>query len=189
MQFDGLDFQFGGGVDLGGVGVEEQTHRQPGVLQFGDGVADLGFVGDGVEAALGREFFTLFRHQHRHVGRQVRGEVAHRGGRGHLQVEPGLHDLPQRAHVPVLDVAAVLPQVHGDPRGAAQFRQHGGVDGVGFRPQPGPPDGGDVVDVDVQGGHGGESNPAGRRNPRGGGLCARRPRLCWRGPPRGGRDE
>ena len=41
---------------------------------------------------------------------------------GHLQIELDVHEVAQAAHVLVLDVAAVLAQVHRDAVGAAQVR-------------------------------------------------------------------
>ena len=74
-------------------------------------------------------------------------------GGGHLQVEPVRHQLPQQAHVALLDVAAVLAQVNGDAVGAAQEGQHRGRHRVGFVRPPRLPQRRDVVDVDAEPDH------------------------------------
>ena len=55
-------------------------------------------------------------------GLDARGDADHLVGRRHLEVELDVGELAQAAHVLVLDVAAVLAQVHGDAVGAAEMR-------------------------------------------------------------------
>ena len=71
------------------------------------------------------------------------------GGR-HLEVELDVRELAQPPHVLVLDVAAVLAQVHGDAVGAAQVRLDRRPDRVGLVGAPRLADRGDVVDVDAE---------------------------------------
>jgi hypothetical protein len=76
----------------------------------------------------------------------------HLVGGGHLEVELDLGEFAQAAHVAiVLDVAAVLAQMHGDAVGAAEVGFHGGPHRVGFVPGAARlAHGGDVVDVDAE---------------------------------------
>ena len=71
-------------------------------------------------------------------------------GGGHLEVELDVHELAQAAHVLVLDVAAILAQVHGDAVGAAQVRLDGRPYGIGLVRAPRLAQGCDVVDVDAE---------------------------------------
>ena len=59
-------------------------------------------------------------------------DADHLVGRRHLEVELDVDELAQPPHVLVLDVAAVLAQVHGDAVGAAEMRLDRGPDRVGL---------------------------------------------------------
>src|SRR5690606_19386831 len=100
-------------------------------------------------AALGGDLVAPFGHQHRHLGLQRAGDADHLVGGRHFQVQLDVGELAQAAHVLVLDVPAVLAQVHGDAVGTAQMRLDGGPDRVGLPGAARLPDGGHVVDVDA----------------------------------------
>jgi hypothetical protein len=53
--------------------------------------------------------------------------------------------------IPVLNVATVFPQVHGNAVGPGQFRQHRCRHRIGFYGMTGLAQGGNVVNVDSQG--------------------------------------
>src|SRR6185503_3930280 len=57
---------------------------------------------------------------------------------------------PQGLDVPILDVAAVLPQMHGDSVGAGGLADRGRLDGIWVRRPTRLPKRGHVVDVDLQ---------------------------------------
>ena len=78
-------------------------------------------------------------------------------GRRHLEVELDVDELAQPPHVLVLDVAAVLAQVHGDAVGAAEVRLDRGPHRIGLVGAPRLPQRRDVVDVDAEFNHGGRS--------------------------------
>ena len=78
----------------------------------------------------------------------------HLFGRGHFEIELDLHQRAQPAHVLVLDVPAVLAQVHGDAVGAAQVRFRGRPDRVRLVRAARLAQRGDVVDVDAELNHG-----------------------------------
>ena len=120
------------------------------VGQPADGVGDGGFLGQDVEPTFGGDLVATFGHQHGHLGFEGNGDVDHLGGGSHLQVQLDLRLVAQPAHVSVLDVAAILAQMHGDAIGAPQVRLDGSPDGIGFIGTPRLADGGDVVDVDAE---------------------------------------
>ena len=70
-------------------------------------------------------------------------------GHGHLEVHAGLQQAAQRAHVPVLDMAAILAQVHGDAVGAGLLRQQRGMDRIRILGAARLAHRGDVIDVDA----------------------------------------
>ena len=76
-----------------------------------------------IQAAFGRDFLALLGHQGDHVGFDPQRDRLHLGGRRHLEVEAAADHLTQHLHIPVLDVAPVLTQVHRDAVGAPQFGQ------------------------------------------------------------------
>ena len=82
------------------------------------------------------------------------GDADHLVGRRHLEVQLDVDELAQAAHVLVLDVAAVLAQVHGDAVGAAQVRLDGGPHGIGLVGAARLPQRRHVVDVDAELDHG-----------------------------------
>ena len=139
-----------GRLDLGRLGVDEDAGDDAVVGQPADGVGDGGFLGQDVEPALGGDLVAAFGHQHGHLGLEGNGDVDHLGRGSHLQVQLDLRLITQPAHVGVLDVAAILAQMHGDAVGAPQVRLDGGPDGIGFIGTPRLADGGDVVDVDAE---------------------------------------
>ena len=107
-----------------------------------------------IQAAFGGHLLAFLRHQGHHVGPDPQGDCLHLGGGGHLQIEAAAQGGPQHLHIPVLDVAPVLPQVHGDAVGAAQFRQQGIGHRVRFQGAAGLAHVGDVIDVHAEAGHG-----------------------------------
>ena len=69
---------------------------------------------------------------------------------GHLEVQLDVHQLAQPPHVLVLDVPAILAQVHGDAVGAAQMRLDRRPHGIRLVRAARLPQRGDVVDVDAE---------------------------------------
>ena len=103
-----------------------------------------------VEAALGRDLLPALGHEHRHLGTEPARDVDHRGRGRHLEVELDVRELAQAPHVLVLDVAAVLAQVHRDAVRAAQVRLDRRPHRVRLVGAPRLADRRDVVDVDAQ---------------------------------------
>ena len=150
----------GTGLELGGIGIDEQADADAGVLQTAHQVLESRQLGGHVEAAFGGDLLAPLRHQGDHVGANGQGDRRHFGGGRHLQVEAAAHGLAQQLDIAVLDVAPVFPQMDGDAVGAPQFGQQGVGDRVRFNRAPRLAHVGDVVDVDAQTGHASAPNVA-----------------------------
>jgi hypothetical protein len=124
-----------------------------------------------VQAPFCRQFLALFRYQGRNVGFYLQGDFDHLLGRRHLEVHFGLYGLAQDGNVPVLDVAAVFPQVNHYPVRSRELGEHCRRDRVWFLGVTGLPNCGNMVNVDRESGQFSSSN-----------LVHAKPRLPWRCP-------
>lgn len=80
------------------------------------------------------------------------GEGHHFGCGRHFEIQPGLHELPQQAHIPILDMAPVLAQVDGDAVGAGLLGDQGRLHRIGIRRTSRLTQGRHVIDVHAQSG-------------------------------------
>ncbi len=87
------------------------------------------------------------------VGLHLARDLDHLVGGRHLQVEDAAHRLAQQAHVAILDVAAVLAQVHGDAVGAGELDERRRPQRIGIRRAARLAQRRHVVDVDVETDH------------------------------------
>ena len=142
------------GIELGTVGVHEQTHADALLLETVDQGGDRVQLAGHIQPPFGGHLLPALRHQGHHVGADPEGDRGHGPCGRHLQVETGADGLPEQAHVTVLDVTAVLAEMHRDAVGPPEFSQQGMGDRVGFHRPSGLTDLGDVVDVDPEAGHG-----------------------------------
>ena len=71
-------------------------------------------------------------------------------GRGHLEIERLVDRGLETAHVVVVDVPAVLPQMRGDAVGAGFDREQRRAHGIGDRAAARVADGRDMIDVDAE---------------------------------------
>jgi len=132
----------------------------PGV---GSGELTLDIARD-VEAAFGGDFLTALGNERRLMREHTAGDVDHGVGAGHLEVELHAAGGAEEIDVTVDDVTAVFAKVGGNALRAAEDTLEGGVDDVGLavaggaagpRAVAGLADGGDVIDVEAEVGHGG----------------------------------
>ena len=126
----------------------------PASRQRGHGLGHPGPLADHVQAPLGRQLGPTLGDESELVGASFEGDRHDRRIDGQFQVEPALHGLAEQPEVAVLDVAAILAEVDRDPVRAAEFRLGRGPDRVGLAAPPGLAEGGHVVDVHSQSGHG-----------------------------------
>ena len=117
---------------------------------------------DQVEAALGRDLVRPFRHQCDLIGYDPLGELDHRFVGRDLEVEPAADDPPQTGDVLVLDVTAVLAQMHRDAERARFLGEARRLDRIRIPHQTRLPHSGDVVDVHRQRGHASSSSSSPR---------------------------
>ena len=107
------------GHDLRRVGVDEQAGLDVALKQRGQKDLQLALAANAVEPALGGELLAFFGHKAHAVRADGQGDLLHLAGGGHFQVQLGVHGAAQNLHIAVLNVPAVLAQVHDDARGAA----------------------------------------------------------------------
>jgi hypothetical protein len=111
-------------------------------------------VASHVEAAFGREFLALFRDERDHVRLYGQGNFGHGLIGGHLQIELGANEFPQKAKIAVLNMPPVFSEVDDNAVGAGQFHQHGGGKRVRVGSTTGLPQRGHMVDIHPKSRHG-----------------------------------
>ncbi len=149
VQLDRGHAQILGRIERGRFGIDEEAHPRAGFLQPADRLPQPRSRSAEVEPAFGGDFLAPLRHDGGLVGPEPAGEGQHvRAGR-QLEIEHA--DRRREAlDVRILDVATVLPQVHGDAVRAGGLGEPRGLERVGLVGAAGLPDGRDVVDVDVE---------------------------------------
>ena len=132
MEFYDGGLEGGGGMDLAGVGIEEEADENMRLVEFFyDGAK--GFdLGGGVETAFGGDLGTVFGDEADFGGLQAEGEVEHGGGGGHFEVELFAAFLAESENVIVLDMSTIFPEVDGDRVGTGAKAEQGGGNGIGF---------------------------------------------------------
>ena len=165
VKLDQWGAQLGGQLDLRLVRIDEETGLDPGGVHRVHAGPNRLAAADHVQAALGRDFLAVFRDEADGLGLQLQREFRHRGGAGHLEVEASGETLAEAPHVALLDMPAVLPQVHGDAVRARALAEQGKRDrvrlhaaaggGVGL-PVARLAHGGAMVDVEAEENHGAE---------------------------------
>ena len=143
------------GLELGGLRIHKQAHRNPRGLKGLHHGAQRGFLSGHIQAPLRGDLLPPFWHQGDHVGLDPQRNRHHLLGGGHFQVEAGANGLAQQLHIPILDVTPVFPEVHGDPIGPTKFSQQCHRDRIRLNGSPRFTDVGDVVDIDAEAGHDG----------------------------------
>src|SRR5439155_26379157 len=107
-----------------------------------------------IETTLGGELLAPLGHEAGVLGANAEREGHHRVGHRHLEVQLDAQPAAELLHVPLLDVAPVLAQVHGDAVRARGLGVQRRRDGVRVVDPARLPEGGDVVDVDAEAEHG-----------------------------------
>jgi len=84
VEFHDGGLEGGGGIDLAGVGIEEKTDKNIGLIEFLNHGAKRVDFGNGVEASFGGDFGTVFRDKANFGGSEAEGEVEHGGSGSHF---------------------------------------------------------------------------------------------------------
>jgi hypothetical protein len=108
VKFDDRGLECGGCIDLAWVGIEKEARDYLGLGEFlDDGMKSLNLV-CGVESALGGDFGSIFGDKADFGRLETEGELKHRGGRSHFEVELFAALTTEAQDIIVLNVATVL---------------------------------------------------------------------------------
>ncbi len=153
VQLDGVAARLGRSGDLLQLRRDEGADQDPLFVHPPDDFPQPGFVLDAVQPAFGRQFLAVLRHERHLVGPDLLGDLDDRLGHRHLQIQLGGDALIERPHVAVVDVPAVLAQVHGDSVGPGQLALRRRPDRVRLIRSPRLADGRHVIDIDIENCH------------------------------------
>ncbi len=164
VDFAGVEAGDGCGVDLARLGVDERGDKNAGVVKSRNRGTKRTRVAGDIETTFGRHFCATLRDERTHLrdGLEGAGDADHLARRGHFQVELGGDGLAQPQHVAVVHMTAVLAEMHRDNFSTREFGLMRGKDWIGL-PEDALggeaavarlADGGDVIDVDAEEGHG-----------------------------------
>src|SRR5271166_240991 len=157
VELDGFGAEGAGGLDLLGVGLDEEADADAGALEAADGGLELAEVARGIEAALGGDLAAILWDEADILGQDAEGDGEDLGGVAHFEIQPGNDALAEAEDVAILDVAAICAEVDGDGAGAGALACAGGEEDIGLdhrRLRHGGvarlAEGGDVVDIDAE---------------------------------------
>ena len=132
------------------VRADEQACADTGFPQGGDRTLDSRRVLHDVEAPLGGHFLAALGDESYLIGLCGDRDCDHLIGAGELEVEIGADGGAENSHIGVLDVAAVFPEVGGDPVHADFLADQGGLDRVRLVSTSRLPERRDMVDVHIK---------------------------------------
>ena len=138
------------GLELFGVGADEQRHPDASLAQRLDVGRDVIGVRGHVEAPFGGQLLALFRHQAGGVGPVPERDLQHFRRCRHLEIEGQVDLAAQSPDIVVRDVPAILAQVRRNPVGPGLGGDARGPHGIGMAPAARVADGRNVVDVDAE---------------------------------------
>jgi len=155
VQFDEVGTGLGRDFDGLGDGVEEETDQNADALEAWDLFTQALDPALGIQTAFGRQLLALLGYQTNFIRLQLASDTDHFLVERHLHVQGTLDRFTQQAQVAVLDVAPVLAEVDRDSVGTGEFAEDCRGDRIGTGATAGLPDGSNVIDVDMEPGHGG----------------------------------
>jgi len=135
-------------------GVDENAGDDARIGQTSHHLLEACLLGNNVKPALGGDFVSALRHQHGHFRRERGGDAHHLVGGRHLQIELDMREFAKPPDIRILDMPAILAQMHGDAVGTAQMRFDCRPDGVRLIGAASLPNRGNVVDIDTEFDHG-----------------------------------
>jgi hypothetical protein len=132
------------------IGVDEHAHRNARAGELFHHFTHARQSTRHIQAALGGEFLSALGHQHGAVGAHHQREVHHLVGGGHLEVQSRANGAAQAMHIVVLDVSAILSQMHGDAVCTTQHGKRGRLQQIGLRTAPRLSHGRHMIDVHAE---------------------------------------
>ena len=153
MELDEVCGDFMRGSDMAEVRLDEQAHGNSSVMQHPDDLLEAVFMSGDVEPALRREFLAFFRDKCDQIRLDCQCDLSHRLVRRHFHVELRPDQFAEQAKVAVLDVPAILPQMHDDAVCAGQLDQHRRGERVRIVSATRLPQCSDVIDIYTESGH------------------------------------
>ncbi len=159
MQLDRLGSQLSGELDLGRIGVDEQADLQPGVQAPFDGFGNAIAMTDNIKAPLGCQFGASFWNEGDLVRTRLDRNRDDGGVDRKLEVKSNVNGLSEQAKITVLNVPTILPKMDRDSIRAGKLGKGGRPDRIRFLTPASLAKGRDMIDVDTQAWHCGESLP------------------------------
>ena len=150
VDFDDRRAERGSGLDLLGLGCDEQRHADAGSGQLPHHVGQCGALPGSIEAAFGRALRPPFRNDAGGVRLHLRGNGDHFRGGSHFQIKRLFDAHFEAGDIVVDNVAAVLAQVRRDAVSAGRNCDFGGPHRIGMAAAARVAHRGDMVDVDAE---------------------------------------
>lgn len=149
VNFDGWRASVRRGLDLSGVGINEERYPDSSRRQFSTGALNGVKVAHDIEAALGRQFFASFGDQANVMRFDPYCEVRHLIGYRTFKIHTGFYQTSQDFNVTVLYVAAVLAQMKCNRIRPGPFRDQRCLYRVWISRAPRLPQCRDMIDIDT----------------------------------------
>ena len=150
VKFDHGRAKLDRGVDLRGVGLDEQADADARVAQLRDDGPQRLQLPCCVQPALGRALLALFRHDAGGMRPVAQRDVQHFLRRRHFQIERHVQRRHQHGDILVANMAAILAQMRGDAVRARLHGQQRRLDRIGMGAAARVADGRHMVDIDPQ---------------------------------------
>jgi hypothetical protein len=136
-------------VESSQIRIDEQAHSGSRLIQLANGLAEPGIRSAQIQTPLGGDLLPALGDECGLIGAEPAGKSNDIWTGGELEIED--RDFgPQAFDVAVLNMPPVLTQVSSDPVGTRLLAEQGGFQRVRLISLPGFPEGGHVIDVDVQ---------------------------------------
>jgi hypothetical protein len=155
VEFDRLDTDRPGGLDLPGVGVDEETDFDPGVEKLLDAIFDASEIPDNIESSFGGDFLTFFGNESHLMGSDIECNPRDFVGDGHFEVQFDLNGLFQDFQIAILNMSTVFPEMKSDSVGTSEFGEGCGPNGIRLNGATCLTNGSDMIDVDTETSHDG----------------------------------
>jgi hypothetical protein len=150
MQFDHRGADPVRGLDLAGIGGDEDRDPTARIAQGRDEMGQPVFLARDFKTAFGCLLLALFGDDAHRVGFVAQCDRLHFGRRRHLEVQRHRQDVHKPVDIGVRYVPAILAQMRGDAIGAGVFGQPGRAQGIGIGAAARIPHGRHMVDVHTQ---------------------------------------